>query len=347
MARKFTLRDHPDFPFRPEISEKLRAYQVGFIDRPEAGRPERELLAEFVHLVHRFAFLERLIQGDVRYEIPLHTEALRPAGESIEDQAERRAMAELGLLGGHECPAAELIPGLEEMGVKILALGRSSENASSLSGAFFFEGVLGPAFLLGTTLHSAEAAFVAAHQLGHWISDFDPYRARWCEWELDSLQNLRDTPEERRADRFARALLLPGVVLRRTLTEAEPMRHDSEDGRLRLIATLFEVPEAVIHRRLADLALEPLPPSSHSIDVPALTETTLDAGVEALPGPSGNLLGLPERYVNLCLAAWVERLCEQDLLAQFLRTNEAETQEWIDRSGLSRRSPERASFADE
>ncbi|MBK8233828.1 MAG: ImmA/IrrE family metallo-endopeptidase [Candidatus Eisenbacteria bacterium] len=312
------LEDHPDYPFRPETQARRRKWLEAFLDRPPLNTDAGELVAAFLDRVANFAFLERLIDGDVRFELPVHPEALRVESEvDPEEHGDRLARSELDLFAFDDYPAAELHHQLEEMGIKVVHANQTPEG--DLHGGFCFEGEIGPAILVGADQETREASFILAHELAHLVIDVDPYRSRCCRWDPRSFANRSASLEERRADQFALSLLLPQVELAERAAEA------GTPPRLDVLTALFGVPEVLIARRLAQFGLEiPAPRASASSGAPAESEAP------ALKP------ALPARYVHLAIAAWAHRLLERDRLALFLSVPEIETQAMIEWLGVER-----------
>jgi Zn-dependent peptidase ImmA (M78 family) len=333
---------HPDYPFRPGWEGGYEACDQAFLDAPPAGSGPAALLREFVILTHRFAFLERLVQGDVLYELPVH---LRPrTGPSDpETEGEDLAAAERNLLDWIGPDAAVLPELLDDIGIKVLAQDPGVEDAEEegreqeLRGAFSYEGKIGPALLVGTRLDRAEALFVLAHEFAHLVADVNPYRARFCRWDARTLENRLSTTEERRADHFARALLLPENRLREVLAQLGPgpKEESGDDLRAQQLSVFFDVPPTLLRRRLDDLKLPSLGlPPSRALEAP-------EAPLAPAGGPAGappvDRLSLPQRYVHLALAIFSRRLMEIEELALFLRTAPEGAQEMLDWAQIPRR----------
>jgi hypothetical protein len=327
---------HPEYPFRAGREESLQAKGIGFLGAPAEHSRQDKLVREFVVLAHRYAFLERLVQGDILYQIPVHAEVFHGYDPTCpEEQGEILAARERELLDWSGSDAGGLAEALDAIGIKLLFLAEeptSSEGLSSsamgdgLCGAFYFDGEVGPAFLVGSPPGRPESTFVLAHTFAHLAADVDPYAARFCRWNLDTLENMSKTPEETRADQFARALLVPEDRLRLALSQlGEEVPMGQVDPRWEQLSTLFEVPAALLSRRLQDLAL----PSLGCSPVPQPPEPAL--AVE------GDLIGLPERFVNLALAAYCERVLETSDLARFLRTTEPEVLGVLAWAGIQQR----------
>lgn len=349
---------HPEFPFRHGQGDLLEARAAAFLDGPPAEHLGGETLREFLYLAHAFAFLEKLVQGEVLCELPAHAGTiLSGPSNDPEDQGERLAEAEEDLLEW-EAGSVDLLAGaLDTLGVKVFLqseeaegpefsdeaaaaraadeAARTAEAASAaaaarpvdLFGAFCFDAGVGPAFLAGAIEGTPEADFILAHELGHLVADIDPYRSRFCRWDGRTFHNHSDRPEERRADRFARALLMPASMLLRALHDLGPAAGDQDAERLVILATLFGVPPALVARRLADLGVRLpdaiVPPAALGVETVSSTER-----------PPRRPLPLPERYVNLALAAYGGRALSLEVLAQFLRTSEEEAQRVADWAGV-------------
>ena len=71
-----TARKHPDYPFRDENLEATIHVVDTFVADPPLTSIERGEVLEFVRMTHQYAFLEKLIQGDVRFDLPAHMELL-------------------------------------------------------------------------------------------------------------------------------------------------------------------------------------------------------------------------------------------------------------------------------
>lgn len=323
------IEQHPDYPFRPGRRELLEGRRRSYLDGPE-GTPEVEsTLGEFVFLSHCFAFLERLIQGELICNLPAHAgQLLAGAVLSPEEQGERLAEAEVGLLDWTPGSDDQLDDVLDETGLKVFTLDES-EGSDEVFGAFAFEPDVGPTLLAGAPGRSSTARFVLAHEYAHLVADVDPYLPRFCRWDAPSLENHSNRIEEVRADRFARSLLMPAERFRQACAVLGlPARNGADEARpIGQLAVLFDVPETLVRRRLHDLGLaagvRPGDLASDEAATPArVPAEPIDA--EEMRGTGRPVLSLPERYVNLALAAYAGRVLDLPRLARFLRTDEGE-----------------------
>ncbi len=348
---KPVVSDHPGYPFREEFLRAFSARGLLFVDGPAPGSREHALLGEFLGLVHAFAFLERLVQGEILCEVPVHIDRILAGFHDPQDEGERLASQETGLLDWTPESADSLVDALDEIGVKVICRGDPEDGPARTGprlGAFTFEGDAGPAVLVGASPHTPEAAFIAAHELGHLAADIDPYRPRACRWDARSFTNLSDRPEEVRADRFARALLMPRETFIEAVRDLGECPAEGADPRAEQLAALFGVPSPIAVRRLLDLGLPPVG-SAESISGPAEEIDVAAAGVAepwtetARAGDSAGerdgkpsvLLTLPERFVNLALAAYAGHVLDVEGLARFLRITPPEAQQMADIAGVA------------
>lgn len=298
-------RKHPDYPFRDENLEATIHVVETFIADPPLTTTERGEVLEFVRLTHQYAFLEKLIQGDIRFDLPAHMDLLMRQYPSVDAQAEEIAVAERELLELGMEPAEDLLEALDERGIKVLRRDRGPESPETLTGAFHYPGAHGPAILVGAAEKSPDAVFILAHEYAHLVMDVNPYASRFCRWRRRDLENSSHSPEEVRADRFARALLLPEGLVRECCGHVSAGEHTADE--IARSAEVFDVSAAVLWRRLddLDLARPEEPPASrarkrHKVDELRPTD-------------------LPERFVNLALAAYAGRVFEMHELSRFLR----------------------------
>ncbi|MEZ4649794.1 MAG: ImmA/IrrE family metallo-endopeptidase [Candidatus Eisenbacteria bacterium] len=367
------IQQHPEFPFGETLArDRLERWEESFDRRPEPDEPASALLQEFLEFVERYAFLERIVQGEIRYELPVHPRFLEQRERSddpLEQQAAELAEAEAELIGSPDVPSMGLLDEAEDIGVKLLTTSDTAKE--ELVGSFFFEGEAGPAFLVGTERDDPRAAFVLAHLLCHYVADHDPYQNRVCRWHPETLENLDESPIEVRADLFARALLVPEEPLRRYLEQLGTAVSGGETEAERsweILSTLFGVPETLLADRMEDLGFgalaaqmrmaggetspggEPEAAQPERLDRrrAALARLANDAGPEAGVGlPTEGSLRLPSRYLNLALACYHERIMERDVLAQFLGMSEMETEAVLQWSQVGRCAPDAASDPDD
>lgn len=333
MADPDLIQRHPEFPFRTGRTERLSEWAKRF-DRSGAIDDETaESLHNFLGLVDCYAFLETIVQGEIRYELPMHEPTmLQSGGPVVEEDGEKFARFELGLLGEPDTPALELQDRLEDLGIKIFTAGPESVGAS-VHGFFLFEGRVGPAFAVNRARDDRRTAFVLAHLYGHLVMDVNPYRDRICAWSGDLSGPVEEV--ERRADRFARGLVLPENKLLETLEQiGQAIRRgeSSADSSWPLLQEIYEVESNVLFQRFQDLGLLSLGQAMRE----AGSSTNLGAPTTPLEdGLTHGGFRLPQRYLNLALACLHEGVMDERMLARFLGLTVAEARSLARSSGLS------------
>ncbi len=300
-----SVKKRADYPFAESNLEDTLHEVEAFRADPGLNGIERTEVLEFVRLTRQFAFLERLIQGEVRFELPVHLEHLNQDLDSIESQAEAIAARERELLELGLEPAEDLLDALDMRGIKVFRRSRGPESPEVLTGGFHYLGESGPSILVGCCGGSPDAEFVLAHEYGHLVMDVNPYESRFCRWRRHDLENENHSASERRADRFARALLLPEGLVRKSSPDLN--LPNPEAGTISHAAEVFGVAPAVLWRRLADL------------DLPRSEEPPASSKLRRRKVDEQRPTDLPERFVNLALAAYSTRLLEKLDLGRFLR----------------------------
>ena len=327
------IQHHPEFPFRTGRTERLSEWAKRFLRTGPLGPETEESLRQFLGLVDCFAFLETIVQGEIRYDLPLHqSSVLQSAGPVLKEDGERVARFELGLLGEPDAPALELQDRLEDLGIKIFTAAPETVQ-DDVHGFFLFEGRVGPALALDRTREDRRTAFVLAHLYGHLIMDVNPYRDRVCTWSGDLARRSED-PIEQRADRFARALLLPERPLRQTLDQiatAVQRGESSADATWLLLQALYELESHVLSQRFQELGLAALGTMMREAGS-SRDPDTIDAEVEE--GITYGGFTIPQRYLNLALACLHEEVMDVRMLARFLGLSVAEARALARSSGL-------------
>lgn len=319
-----SARSHPEYPFSNENLEAGVLEIEKFISEPQMNGAERGEVLEFVRLTRQFGFLERLIQGDVFFDLPVHMEIFAEEKMPPEAQAEAMAREEREILDLGTGPGATLAETLDDRGIKVFRRCHGADPSDELSGGFFYAGSSGPALLACACSGNPDVAFILAHEYGHLVMDVNPYASRFCRWQRDDLSNRNvSSMEEARADRFARALLVPEDLL----------TGDWRDLDIERTAEILDVAPAVVWRRLGDIGAQR--GASPPRPIPLISGREID---ETRP------TDLPERYVNLALAAYSSRIVEKTDLARFLRVPPERVAQFLEWSRIPR-DLRRADFA--
>jgi Zn-dependent peptidase ImmA (M78 family) len=310
------VRSHPDYPFSNANLESSIAEIEKFKAKPPMSGAERGEILEFVRLTRQYAFLERLIQGDVHFDLPVHMENFAEERMPAEAQAEAMAREERELLDLGTEPGLALNEALDDRGIKLFRRCHGVDPSGDLHGAFFYAGDLGPALLACACAESVDAPFILAHEYGHLVMDVNPYENRFCRWSRRDLENRSGSSvEEARADRFARALLVPEDLLMGAWREIEPEK----------VAAILGVPPALVWRRLGDIG------ASRGEAPPPLPPMTIEHEIDEMPPTD-----LPERFVNLAIAAYASRFLEIGELSRFLRVAPKRIAQFIEWSRIPR-----------
>jgi Zn-dependent peptidase ImmA (M78 family) len=259
---------------------------------------EKRWLKLFEMLCKNFARLERLVEGDVRFDLPADTTAFSSAlsGPAV-SQGEQLANLERKRLNLGVDPLDDLLSVLDAMGIKAIRV-RLPET-SKLSGGFLFVGEVGPCILINSSIPFEEQMVAAAHQYCHFVADYNPYLPRLC---LCGPPTGEDISEERAAG-FAAAFLLPAASLERLLEERNGV--GTGEGAIRALGIYYGVPPWTVAYRLRSLGL----------DVPSVPDDGSDRG----GGRDFAAVDLPRRMVRLALEARAGGLISPLRMARLLQ----------------------------
>jgi len=260
-------------------------------------------LSSILALATRYALMERMVRGDaaVSYSPSALGLDLAPTGD-VMSQGEQLADAERARFGLEHGPVLELDHLIEEQGVKVLPC--AFPASSDVRGGFFFDQDVGPCILVHAQAPPAEHAYVAAHQYGHFLADYDPYIVTLC--GRPTPESLTD-PVELRAHQFALAFLMPHDDLdayRRGMHLETP--HSLNADFVRQLHVYFEAEVETVFARLLSLGwIEPQ-------DVDTLLRGQHDL-LAALRDPALELdpvRQLPDAFVHLVASAYGHKRIE-------------------------------------
>lgn len=198
----YFLRPRRELAEDEVVSVLLRAENVTQKDHPE--------LVSFIEFCKEYAFLERLVLGEVRFEIPKYFISPRAKRwRNVIAEGERLAMEERKRFSLGNSPIMDVFGLLEKEGVKIVK--RKLPSGSKVSGCFFFSEDIGPCILVNSAHPVGRTNFTAAHEYCHFLSDLDLFSAYVC--DLTDLSTRKES-FEMRANAFAAAFLMPedGII---------------------------------------------------------------------------------------------------------------------------------------
>lgn len=277
------------------LSERdIRLAGVDFRKAPHAGaKEERAVEAAVLGQVERYLELEELLPGvEQHWDAPADGAFAISRVEDAEQAAD--ALRRLWQLGVDPIPSlAEL---LEDKGVKVIAM-KLPENVAGSKAFVQRPGRQDVPVIVVNQGHNGEwQRFTLAHELAHLVLRFS---------------GLSDAEQEKAADRFAGAFLMPGETVERLLGAH---RTSISLGELAELKTIFKVSIASLVVRCAQLGI--LAKAAHGRlwgqirslgwNGPASTEPN------ALPAE------VPQRMERLCLRAVAEEAISEARAAELL-----------------------------
>jgi len=210
---------------------------------------ERRGLRRFEMLCRNFARLERLVTGDIQFELPTDTSARVPTldGTAAKQGAEL-ANLERKRLNLGEDPLDDVDSIFDRMGIKVV--GVRMPETSRVAGGFFFDSKVGPCLMMNSSAPAEERMISAAHQYCHFLADYNPYLPRLC---LCGAPTGEDASEERAAG-FAGAFLLPAGSLERLMTGNNGV--GTEMDAIEALGIYYGVPMWAVVYRLSSLGFD-------------------------------------------------------------------------------------------
>jgi hypothetical protein len=201
----------------PEIRDILPTFVGAGVGADLDQDAVRNCLTLFVDRALRFARLERIFQGDILFDLPVHPAVLEDDfGENPEKEGELLAEEERQILEETPGLLEELSEALDSRGIKVVPV----DCPTNAAGLLFRENS-GPAILVTRLPESSEGRSAIAHAYGHLVADVSPYRNRFCLLG----DEFRPTVEETRAESFAQHLLDPLDLIPDEASEEPPDLH--------------------------------------------------------------------------------------------------------------------------
>lgn len=223
----------------PALPEHL-SFRLKRLDKIQDLPPKvREVIVRFEELCRAEAELEEALQKP--HPILIEKADRSYDSEELADKERRR-------LGLGEQPIRDLRELLASQGIRVFVLPVPDIPSIELSGMSWWHDDYGPCILVNGRNNPGRRSFTLAHEYAH-LLHADP--ATICAFMLD-------VPEERFANRFAAAFLMPGPALKRSFVElVGPPRTLPLDQDLGRLAGRFAVSLEAMGRRLEQLELIP------------------------------------------------------------------------------------------
>ncbi|PYE30164.1 Xre family transcriptional regulator [Rhizobium sp. PP-WC-1G-195] len=210
------------------------------------GENEEKAVTEAAEL------MSRLVRAEVELESLLgieHVRNLPPERRiltgDVRQQAEQHALELRHWLGLGLAPVADIVSLLElQMGVRVY----SRRLAAKISGLFSFDESVGACILLNANHPLDRRTQTAAHELGHLVSTR-------MDAEVNEIDELESSREEKYANAFARGFLTPAQAVRQKFAEVTAGSSSLTRRHVIVLAHIFHVSREAIVRRLEELQL--------------------------------------------------------------------------------------------
>ena len=310
-------RSVSDLVGRPIISESFVPQFRAAPGRAESDTDVDPLATELQSLAEDYVALERIRSMALSQNYPNEYDT---SGGTPEQVAEDVATAERNRLGMGDGPIGHLRERLaSDVGIRIFFF----EMPSRIAGLFAYNEILGACIGINTKHPRDRRNWSLAHEYGHFLmTRYQP--------EITVLTVAgRSHKKERLADSFARYFLMPASGLNRRFTEL----HRSSKGGITLahvctLADLYQVSVQALILRLEELRRLPT----------GTWERLKDEGfkvqqAQAMLGIDANPLlteTLPQRYVDLAIAAFLAEQISEGQLAKYLRTDRLHAREHVE-----------------
>jgi len=257
-------------------------------------------------LASNYLRLERLLDSPLRGNpVPRYSYELR----RLEQDAEGVAAAERRRLGIGDGPALRLRELLErEAGLRIFHI----PLPSGIAGLYGISEEAGPCVAINSKHPLVRERWSLAHEFGHFLT-------RLGRPEITRLSGYQRVPEQERfAEQFAGAFLMPDSGLERRVRELESGERRLAVADLLLIADEYEVSLQALVLRLETIRVVP----AGTWDVLTNSAVNISAASEMLgiqrAQPASDTVRFPKRFIFLALEAYDRELLTERELADLL-----------------------------
>src|SRR5581483_152324 len=274
-----------------------------------------QVIAQLNKLASASVELERLL-GLKPSQLYLPEQPIRPG--SVERQAEDAAAELRHRLGLGLSAIPDIVSLLEaELSMRVFVRGLPSKTA----GVFAFDPAVGACILLNAKHPWERRAMTAAHELGHFLTNRSAV-------DMVEVDESLSGPDERFANAFAFAFLLPPSGLRRRFQEIVEADNKFTARHLILLAHTFHVSVEAICRQLERLELLPQG-SFDSLKRRGLNKDSV-RGVLGDLAPTHDRTPKNPRLAHLVASAYGRGLVSEGQLARMLGIERVEVRELID-----------------
>lgn len=310
-------RSISDLVGRPVISESFVPQFRATPGRAESEAEIDPIVTELQNLSEDYVALERIRSMPLSHNYPNEYDT---SGGSPEQVAEDVATAERNRLGMGDGPIGNLRERLaSDVGIRVFFF----EMPSRIAGLFAYNDELGACIGINSKHPRDRRNWSLTHEYGHFLmTRYQP--------EITVLTVAgRSSKKERLADSFARHFLMPASGLNRRFTEL----HRSSQGGITLahvcsLADLYQVSVQALILRLEELRRLPTGTWDRlKVEGFKVQHAQALLGIDANPSLTETL---PQRYVDLAIAAFQTGQISEGQLAKYLRTDRLHAREQVD-----------------
>ena len=296
----------------PKLQPHLRS---AFKGNPEDQEELETAIAKLTGFVDDYLFLENKLEVTPVTNFPPR---IRAQVMPLEPFAEHCAQEERSRLNlGAHLPIYTLREILEDVGVHVFVDALSSK----LAGLYVFVPDFGYCILINKLHPKERRRWTIAHEYGHFLIDRDKPG-------VDYLRPMQRKPEnERFADAFAAAFLMPEAGVQRRFYEEVERKSDFNVGDLCKMADYYAVSLMAMTLRLESLSLigRGSWESIREAGVP-IKELKREAGIQDQPD-ADCVEAYPARYKLLAVQAWNLEKISTGTLAKLLHCTLADARE--------------------
>nr|AQQ74593.1 hypothetical protein [uncultured bacterium] len=294
-------------------------------DAPEHERSELETaVASLQRLASSYLGLERLLDNPLR---PSPVPHYRYESRRLESVAESTAEAERRRLGIGDGPVLRLRELLErEAGLRVFHI----PLPSSVAGLYGASEEAGPCVAINSKHPLVRQRWSLAHEFGHFLTRLERP-------EVTRVSGYQRLPEQERfAEHFAAAFLMPAAGVERRIRELESGNRQVTVADLLLLAEEYEVSLQALTLRLEGLRVVP----TGTWDRLTNSGANIRGASEMLgiKPPASDTLKFPRRFIFLALEAYDRELLTEGELATLLEQDRLTVRAIVER--LSTRSPD-------